>query len=149
MVVFREGEGALQVLPALVDILPEARLNLVIYYLKQGENEEAYELIKDLEPAIPQEYILKRWTIDAKVLQITSNRNLHDNPKERMSSRYRDLCKMFVKIAVRAAESEESYSEAANGAEQLAQNVEKCLKIRVDPDLEPSSGSKGVYYAIF
>lgn len=59
MVVFREGEGALQVLPALVDILPEARLNLVVYYLKQGENEEAYELIKDLEPAIPQEYILK------------------------------------------------------------------------------------------
>lgn len=59
MVVFREGEGALQVLPALVDILPEARLNLVVYYLRQGENEEAYELIKDLEPAIPQEYILK------------------------------------------------------------------------------------------
>ncbi|XP_022162049.1 intraflagellar transport protein 56 isoform X2 [Myzus persicae] len=59
MVVFREGEGALQVLPALVDILPEARLNLVIYYLRQGENEEAYELIKNLEPAIPQEYILK------------------------------------------------------------------------------------------
>lgn len=59
MVVFREGEGALQILPALVDILPEARLNLVVYYLRQGENEEAYELIKDLEPAIPQEYILK------------------------------------------------------------------------------------------
>jgi len=59
MVVFREGEGALQILPALVDILSEARLNLVIYYLKQGENEEAYELIKDIEPAIPQEYILK------------------------------------------------------------------------------------------
>ena len=98
---------------------------------------------------IPQKYILKIWTIDAKVLQITSNRNLHDNPKERMSSRYRDLCKMFVKIAARAAESEESYSEAANGAEQLAQNVEKCLKIIVDPDLEPSSGSKGVHYAIF
>lgn len=59
MVVFREGEGALQVLPSLVDILPEARLNLVVYYLRQGENEEAYELIKDLEPAIPQEYVLK------------------------------------------------------------------------------------------
>ncbi|XP_050440578.1 intraflagellar transport protein 56 [Adelges cooleyi] len=59
MVVFRDGEGALQVLPPLVDILPEARLNLVVYYLKQGNNEEAYELIKDLEPAIPQEYILK------------------------------------------------------------------------------------------
>jgi len=59
MVVFREGEGALQILPALVDILPEARLNLVVHYLRQGENEEAYEMIKDLEPAIPQEYVLK------------------------------------------------------------------------------------------
>ena len=35
LVVFRSGEGALQVLPALVDVIPEARLNLVIYYLKQ------------------------------------------------------------------------------------------------------------------
>jgi zinc finger SWIM domain-containing protein 3 len=93
---------------------------------------------------IPQEYILKRWTIDAKVLQITSNRSVHDNPKERMSSRYKDLCKMFVQIAARAAESEESYSEAANCAAQLAQNVEKCLKIRADPDLGISSGSEGV-----
>jgi intraflagellar transport protein 56 len=33
--VFRGGEGALQVLPPLVDVIPEARLNLVIYYLRQ------------------------------------------------------------------------------------------------------------------
>jgi hypothetical protein len=35
LVVFRGGEGALQVLPPLVDVIPEARLNLVIYYLRQ------------------------------------------------------------------------------------------------------------------
>ena len=35
-VVFRNGEGALQTLPPLIDVIPEARLNLVIYYLKQG-----------------------------------------------------------------------------------------------------------------
>ena len=35
-VVFQSGEGALQVLPPLVDVIPEARLNLVIYYLKEG-----------------------------------------------------------------------------------------------------------------
>lgn len=35
-VVFRGGEGALQVLPPLIDVIPEARLNLVIYYLRQG-----------------------------------------------------------------------------------------------------------------
>ena len=31
-VVFRGGEGALQVLPPLVDVIPEARLNLVSTY---------------------------------------------------------------------------------------------------------------------
>ncbi|KAJ9599313.1 hypothetical protein L9F63_010207, partial [Diploptera punctata] len=59
LVVFRGGEGALQVLPPLVDVIPEARLNLVIYYLRQDDVREAYQLIKDLEPAVPQEYILK------------------------------------------------------------------------------------------
>lgn len=59
LVVFRAGEGALQVLPQLVDVLPEARLNLVIYYLKQDDVQEACNLIKDLEPTTPQEYILK------------------------------------------------------------------------------------------
>jgi len=36
-VVFRSGQGALQVLPPLVDVIPEARLNLVIYHLRQGQ----------------------------------------------------------------------------------------------------------------
>lgn len=56
---FRNGEGALQVLPPLVDVVSEAKLNLVIYYLRQDETKEAYELIKDMQPAVPQEYILK------------------------------------------------------------------------------------------
>ncbi|KAF0978525.1 hypothetical protein FDP41_002345 [Naegleria fowleri] len=59
MVVFRNGENALQVLPPLLDVLPEARLNLVIYHLKNGDVDEAYELIKDLEPVKASEYILK------------------------------------------------------------------------------------------
>ncbi|XP_061864848.1 intraflagellar transport protein 56 isoform X2 [Colius striatus] len=59
LVVFRGGEGALQVLPPLVDVIPEARLNLVIYYLRQDDVQEAYNLIKDLEPTASQEYILK------------------------------------------------------------------------------------------
>mmetsp|Transcript_49635 Transcript_49635/g.93039 ORF Transcript_49635/g.93039 Transcript_49635/m.93039 type:complete len:561 (+) Transcript_49635:88-1770(+) len=59
LVVFRNGENALQVLPPLLEIIPEARLNLVIYYLRTEEVVEAYNLIKDLEPTIPREYILK------------------------------------------------------------------------------------------
>lgn len=59
LVVFRNGENAIQVLPPLLDIIPEARLNLVIYHLRTDEAVEAYNLIKDLEPAVPREYILK------------------------------------------------------------------------------------------
>ncbi|KAF7286814.1 hypothetical protein GWI33_003871 [Rhynchophorus ferrugineus] len=59
MVVFRDGEEAMQVFPTLVDIVPEARLNLVIHYLRNDDIKEAYELLKDVQPAVPQEYILK------------------------------------------------------------------------------------------
>jgi intraflagellar transport protein 56 len=59
LVVFRGGENALQVLPPLLDVIPEARLNLVIYYLKNDEVNEAYQLIKDMDCVLPKEYILK------------------------------------------------------------------------------------------
>eukprot|EP00519_Triparma_laevis_P002247 CAMPEP_0182499744 /NCGR_PEP_ID=MMETSP1321-20130603/7927_1 /TAXON_ID=91990 /ORGANISM="Bolidomonas sp., Strain RCC1657" /LENGTH=556 /DNA_ID=CAMNT_0024703985 /DNA_START=70 /DNA_END=1736 /DNA_ORIENTATION=- len=59
MVVFSNGDQALQVLPSLLDFIPEARLNLVIYYLRNDGVEEADNLLKDLEPSTPQEYILK------------------------------------------------------------------------------------------
>lgn len=59
LVVFRDGEDAMQVFPALVDVVPEARLNLVIHYLRNDDIKEAYELLKDVQPAVPQEYILK------------------------------------------------------------------------------------------
>jgi len=59
LVVFRTGEHALQVLPPLLEIIPEAKLNLVIYYLRIEEVSEAYNLVKDLEPTVPREYIIK------------------------------------------------------------------------------------------
>merc|ERR1719502_1862351 len=59
MVVFQSGERALQILPPLVGVVPEARLNLVIYHMHNGEVQEAFELMKDIEPSSPQEYILK------------------------------------------------------------------------------------------
>ena len=55
LVVFRGGENALQVLPPLVEVIPEARLNLVIYYLKHEQVDEAYNLIKDMDCVVPKE----------------------------------------------------------------------------------------------
>ncbi|KAJ1458800.1 hypothetical protein M885DRAFT_512620 [Pelagophyceae sp. CCMP2097] len=72
-VVFSQGEQALQVLPGLGDFIPEARLNLVIYYLRHEGMTEAYELIKDVEPSTPQEYILKG-VVNASVGQALMSR---------------------------------------------------------------------------
>lgn len=58
-VVFRGGEGALQVFPVLVDIVPEARLNLAIYYLRGGDVTKAEELMENVQPAVSYEYVLK------------------------------------------------------------------------------------------
>ncbi|KAJ3301941.1 Intraflagellar transport protein 56 [Kappamyces sp. JEL0829] len=58
-VVFRNGEGALQILPRLLDVMPEARLNLVIFHLRKNDIVSAFNLMKDVEPSTPQEYILK------------------------------------------------------------------------------------------
>lgn len=60
MVVFRNGEGALHILPKLIDIIPEARLNLTIHYLRAGDVYKAQELMQFiLKPTSPPEYILK------------------------------------------------------------------------------------------
>mmetsp|Transcript_38089 Transcript_38089/g.84856 ORF Transcript_38089/g.84856 Transcript_38089/m.84856 type:complete len:556 (+) Transcript_38089:159-1826(+) len=72
LVVFRGGENALQVLPPLGDVPPEARLNLVIHHLRHAEVGEAFNLIKDLEPTTPQEYILKA-VVHASIAQLNNS----------------------------------------------------------------------------
>ncbi|EMS59554.1 hypothetical protein TRIUR3_01195 [Triticum urartu] len=103
----------------------------------QSDIEEKVYKVLDINNIkhIPQQYILKRWTIDAKVLDITSNCNLHEDRKTILTKRYKELCRMFIQIAARAAESEESYLMAANYMQRIAEEVEKCLKHRSDPDI--------------
>ncbi|XP_050670755.1 intraflagellar transport protein 56 isoform X1 [Leptidea sinapis] len=59
LVVFRNGEGALKVLPELVDVVPEARLNLAGYKLRHREPLEARKLLEPLQPSSPLHYILR------------------------------------------------------------------------------------------
>eukprot|EP00976_Prorocentrum_cordatum_P115993 1196097-Prorocentrum_minimum.AAC.2 len=53
-----------------MDVPLEARLNLVIYYLRSGETGDAFNLIKELEPTTPQEYILKA-VVHASIGQVS------------------------------------------------------------------------------
>lgn len=64
MTVFDNDENTsfhnkLKVFNSLVDVVPEAKLNLIIYYLKNDSVTQAYNLIKDLQPNNTKEYILK------------------------------------------------------------------------------------------
>ncbi|CAJ0585457.1 unnamed protein product, partial [Mesorhabditis spiculigera] len=61
-VVFKNGDGALQILPPLLDIVPEARVNLVLYYLRRDEIDQALRLVNDLEPSHSPEFIVKAMT---------------------------------------------------------------------------------------
>ena len=58
-VVFSEGEKSFQYLPPLIGDIREARLNLAIFHLRNGNFEEAEALIDELlEPSTSQECIL-------------------------------------------------------------------------------------------
>ncbi|KAG9394019.1 Anaphase-promoting complex, cyclosome, subunit 3 [Carpediemonas membranifera] len=81
MVVFNDGKNADKILPELFESVPESRLNLVIYHLKRKESEEAWELIKDFEPSIPPEFILKA-SVAAMLGQDSDNLTLLNLAKE-------------------------------------------------------------------
>ena len=58
--VFTGGvHDAISTFSPLIDVIPEARLNLTIYYLKSNNINSAFDLMKDVEPGTPNEYILK------------------------------------------------------------------------------------------
>lgn len=44
----------MQYLPRLLELFPETRLNMVIYNLKNDSVEDAFNLVKDLEPTNPR-----------------------------------------------------------------------------------------------
>ncbi|KAK6732762.1 hypothetical protein RB195_016868 [Necator americanus] len=58
-VVFKDGDGAMQVFPGLMDTLPEARVNLILYHLKRNDIESAMTLCNDLEPQSTVEFLVK------------------------------------------------------------------------------------------
>ncbi|MCQ2821078.1 MAG: hypothetical protein MJ252_27785 [archaeon] len=49
----------LRVFSSLLDIIPEAKQNLIIYYLHNDQINQAYNLIKEIQPLTTKDYILK------------------------------------------------------------------------------------------
>jgi intraflagellar transport protein 56 len=53
------NSNKLKVFSNLVDVIPESKLNLIIYYLRNDQVNQAFNLIKDIQPQTTKEYILK------------------------------------------------------------------------------------------
>ena len=75
MVVFTGGEKAAEVLPPLIETIPEAKLNLAIHYLNQHKIIEAYDIMNSFEPTGPLEFTLKGISL-AMEGQRTNNKQL-------------------------------------------------------------------------
>ncbi len=88
MVVFTDGQRALQVLPNMIDTIPEAKLNLAIYYLHNEEISNAFHLLEELEPTTPQECILKGVTMamGAECLEEESSKDCIEEAKSYFQS---------------------------------------------------------------
>ena len=78
---------------------------------------------------------------------IKSSSETHEDPTIKLSKHKKELCRMFLQLATRAAESDETYFMAVNNVEKLAEEVKKSLKIRVDPDTDSSSHPQGLHCA--
>ncbi|XP_059625454.1 protein FAR-RED IMPAIRED RESPONSE 1 isoform X2 [Cornus florida] len=86
---------------------------------------------------IPSQYILKRWTKDAKSRQ-TTRQELH--MIESRVQRYNDLCQRAFILGDEGSLSQESYNIAFNALEEALRKCES-MNNSVQPVLEPSSPS--------
>ncbi|KAG9443278.1 hypothetical protein H6P81_014618 [Aristolochia fimbriata] len=75
-------------------------------------------------------YILKRWTRDAKKQESKDDHEClrQGNTLSAKEMRYTDLCRNMVKLAMRAAETEESFSHLTRANLKLMKEVEDILK---------------------
>ncbi|XP_057478205.1 protein FAR1-RELATED SEQUENCE 9-like [Actinidia eriantha] len=78
---------------------------------------------------IPNRYILKRWTKNAKSGSIESTcvSTPVEDPKVMMGTRYKELCRLCTQLATRAAETNEAYKIALNALKKIAEEVDASL----------------------
>ncbi|XP_027062786.2 protein FAR1-RELATED SEQUENCE 5-like [Coffea arabica] len=81
---------------------------------------------------IPSEYILKRWTRKGKTGFFGDEDSTVDtnnlDPKLVSSMRYRELCRIYVQLATRAAETEETYKIAKDSLLKMLEEVDAKLQ---------------------
>ncbi|KAM1054748.1 hypothetical protein ACFX13_002111 [Malus domestica] len=86
---------------------------------------------------IPEQYILNRWTKEAKVESVVDmcGREIEVEPKLQQAFRYRSLCSIFTRLSTRASENVKAYQLVIEQANKLAKMVEDLLHLEVNDDV--------------
>jgi len=79
---------------------------------------------------LPERYILKRWTRDARsgIVQDMHGKDIMENPKLDVALRYKNLCKMFISLASRAADFEDCYLLVEDALHSVSKQVNEKIK---------------------
>ncbi|KAM1189748.1 hypothetical protein ACFX2J_025390 [Malus domestica] len=80
--------------------------------------------------SIPTQYVLEGWTknIKSSSARVTINISSKDDPKANIVRRYKELCRLHIQLATRAAESPEAYEIAISRLNKTLGEVDACLK---------------------
>jgi zinc finger SWIM domain-containing protein 3 len=90
---------------------------------------------------LPERYILKRWTRDARsgIIQDMNGREIVENPKLDATLRYKNLCKIFIPLASRAADFEDCYLLVEETLHTASKQIEE--KIKGTPNMNAENSS--------
>ncbi|KAA8518263.1 hypothetical protein F0562_015854 [Nyssa sinensis] len=92
---------------------------------------------------VPTQYILKRWTKEARVGSVSDNpeRIIQEDPLLITANLFKTLCCKAAGIATVAAESEEAYRHVKRRFDDIMQGLEKIPKIKLYKDTQPADNS--------
>uniref|UniRef100_A0ACD5XEY8 Uncharacterized protein n=1 Tax=Avena sativa TaxID=4498 RepID=A0ACD5XEY8_AVESA len=92
---------------------------------------KVYELRNVKE--IPPQYFLKRWSKDAKLGTVDEidGFNFESDRGSSVPERYAALCRLFSKIAAKAAANVDTFALVASQSDQLIEGVERALQSRL------------------
>nr|CAD1834562.1 unnamed protein product [Ananas comosus var. bracteatus] len=94
---------------------------------------------------LPPQYILRRWRKDVRNGSIRENRGVTAEGESSIASlpkRYSSLCRIFYKIAAKAAENVDTFTLMVNHSDQLLEQVEQILQTRILPKPSLSNAPK-------
>ncbi|XP_026443076.1 protein FAR1-RELATED SEQUENCE 5-like [Papaver somniferum] len=96
--------------------------------------------------SIPPQYILKRWTVNAKSGSVISDQGEEfvDNPRDTATSHYSKLCQEAINIAIKGSASTEMYNVTKEILDRASKEVDEALKNLPDKSIDEAQNDSSL-----